>query len=133
MTVVACDAVGATSPAGTPDPTTTAALDGTTWRIVSVGGVELAADPPATLTVAADGSVSGATGCNQFSGTASIDGAALALGPLATTRMACEPQLMEQEQAVLEALAGVDRWSIGADGALHLNGAVEVVLIPGRA
>lgn len=127
-----CDAAGATPAADTPDPTAAVGLDGTTWTIASVGGVQLPADPPATLTVAADSSVTGTTGCNQLNGTASIDGSALAFGPLSTTRMACEPPLMEQERAVLDALAGVDGWSIDAEGRLHLTGASELVLTPAQ-
>lgn len=71
--IAACDATGATSPAETAEPTAAVGLDGTTWVFSTVGGVQLPADPPATLKVAFDGSVSGGTGCNQFNGTASVD------------------------------------------------------------
>ena len=65
-----------------------------------------------------------------MSGTYAVDGAALTFGPLATTRMACEENLMAQEAAVLEALAGVSGWEIDADGLLHLTGGTELVFQP---
>lgn len=131
IALAACDTAG-TSPAGaTPEPAGETGLDGTAWTIQSIGGTTLAADPPATLTVGSAGEVSGETGCNRFSGTMSLDGAALTFGPLSTTRMACEPPLMEQERAVLDALGGVTGWSVGPDGTLRLTGATELVLTPG--
>jgi heat shock protein HslJ len=63
-------------------------------------------------------------------GEVSVDGASLTFGPLATTRMACEGALQEQERAVLDALAGVTGWALDADGRLHLTGPTELVLAP---
>ncbi len=128
---VGCDAVGTSPAAETPGPTGDAGLEGTDWSIEAVGGTTLAPDPPATLSVEPGGQVAGQTGCNQFNGTVSVDGAALTFGPLATTRKACEAGLMEQERAILDALAGVTGWSVAADGTLHLTGATELVLTPG--
>ena len=65
-----------------------------------------------------------------MSGNYSTDGAALTFGPLMTTRMACEADLMVQETAVLEALEAVSGWEIDADGLLHLTGGTELVLQP---
>ncbi len=125
-----CDAAGTSPAAETPGPATDAGLDGTAWTIAAVGGTTLGPDPAATLSIEPGGQVSGQTGCNQFNGTVSMDGAALTFGPLATTRKACEPGLMEQERAILDALAGVTGWSVAADGSLHLTGATELVLTP---
>jgi heat shock protein HslJ len=59
-----------------------------------------------------DGQVAGSAGCNNFHGTYSTEGSKLTLGPLATTRRACEEPLMTQEQEFLAALASAVTWSI---------------------
>ena len=43
--------------------------------------------------------VAGHGGCNRFGGRYTFDGNALKIGPLASTRMACEPLVMDAEQA----------------------------------
>jgi heat shock protein HslJ len=59
-----------------------------------------------------DGQVAGSAGCNNFHGTYATEGSKLTLGPLATTRRACEEPLMTQEQQFLAALASAVTWSI---------------------
>jgi len=46
----------------------------------------------------------GSGGCNRYSGNVSTGGEALRIGPLRSTRMACAPELMQQETAFLRAL-----------------------------
>jgi heat shock protein HslJ len=87
-----------------------AALVGTPWRLESLVwglGPDGAVSPAigeATLLLGEDGTISGSTGCNRFSGGYELDGTTLTAGPLATTRMACEEALMDQERAVLDVL-----------------------------
>lgn len=45
--------------------------------------------------------VAGKAGCNRFFGRYAFDGAAIKIGPLASTRMACPAEVMEAEQAWL--------------------------------
>ena len=59
-----------------------------------------------------DGQVSGSSGCNRFHGSFTAQGNALAIPPLATTRMACEEGLMAQEQEFLRALQSATTWKI---------------------
>ena len=59
-----------------------------------------------------DGQVAGNAGCNNFHGAYSTDGGKIRVGPLATTRRACEESLMTQEQEFLAALASAVTWSI---------------------
>jgi hypothetical protein len=77
-----------------------------TWRIATVDG--RAALGAAEIAFAADGSITGSTGCNRFTGAGRIEaGALLVEGPLATTKMACPDEgLAAQEAAVLDALRG---------------------------
>jgi heat shock protein HslJ len=129
LVVAACDSTGATE-GTTPEPTSAADLAGTSWTLVSVGDAPVVEGSGAGLTFDAGGNISGSTGCNQASGAYAVDGAALTFGPLATTRMACEDNLMAQESAVLEAFAGVSGWEIDGEGRLHLTGGTELVLEP---
>ena len=43
--------------------------------------------------------VAGQGGCNRFGGRYTFDGNALKIGPLISTRMSCEPEVMDAEQA----------------------------------
>jgi heat shock protein HslJ len=61
-------------------------LVGTGWRIVEVAGRP--ADPAATIAFEKN-RVSGSTGCNRFFASLSVKADALAVGPIATTRMFC--------------------------------------------
>ena len=78
-----------------------------------------------------DGRVAGSGGCNRFSGEYTLEGDGLAIGPVASTRMAClEPEgVGQQESAYFAALARVASWSFqeerlqlrAADGALQVE------------
>ena len=76
-----------------------------------------------TLIIGDDGAVSGSTGCNRITGRAAVSGspAVIEFGPLATTKMACAPEVNEIEQAVLRVLNGTVQTSIDADE-LKLSG-----------
>ncbi len=67
--------------------------------------------------VSEDGSLSGSTGCTNYSGTYEIDGEKLSIGPLAVTEKFCEqPEgTMDQESQYLTALETVATWSIDGD------------------
>jgi heat shock protein HslJ len=51
-----------------------------------------------------DGKVSGNAGCNTYNGEYTLDGTSLTVGPLATTMMACDQAIMDQETQFLTAL-----------------------------
>ncbi|HEX5013313.1 MAG TPA: META domain-containing protein [Candidatus Limnocylindrales bacterium] len=51
-------------------------------------------------------SVGGFSGCNSFSGTYGTNGNVVRVSPLATTRVACDQPIMDQETAFLKALQG---------------------------
>lgn len=80
-------------------------LANTSWTLGSFepGRVPL---PNTTLTLAFDGSgrVNGNAGCNTYSGPYTLNGTVLTIGPLASTEMACEPEVMDQEQLYLGSL-----------------------------
>jgi heat shock protein HslJ len=87
------------------------------------------ADRVPTLRFGSDGSVSGTTGCNRYMGQYTLDDDELALTPLASTRMMCDTDVMEQEMAYLGALPWVAAAAV-VDGELvlsDLDGAPVVV------
>jgi putative lipoprotein len=103
-------------------------LPGTSWALIELDGAEPVADAAPTLAFAEDGTVSGSTGCNTFTGSVTIDGTSLEFGPLATTRMACaDPAVSDQEQAFLLAVEGVTSYTIDEDGRLVLEGDAPLV------
>ncbi len=55
-----------------------------------------------------DGAASGSSGCNSYSGSATITGDHIRLSELAGTEMACEAEVMAAEKAYLQALQEVD-------------------------
>ena len=103
-------------------------LTGTTWQVTSLVSAQAVTTSVAleqakpTLTIADDGAVSGSTGCNRITGHATVSGASIEFGPLATTRMACPPEVGEIEQAVLRVLKGTVQATLDADE-LTLSGA----------
>ncbi|MFI6866315.1 META domain-containing protein [Nocardia sp. NPDC050406] len=67
-----------------------------------------------TLLIGSDGAVSGSAGCNRMMGSAQIAGEEVTF-QIGTTRMACDPQVMEVEQQVLTALDGKTTATIDSD------------------
>jgi heat shock protein HslJ len=52
-----------------------------------------------------DGRVAGHSGCNRFTGRYTRKGEVITMGPLAATRMACQPEAMERERQFLAILS----------------------------
>ena len=57
-----------------------------------------------TVTFDADGTVYGDSGCNRFTGSYEVDGDMLTIGPLASTLIMCEENVMDAEQIFLTKL-----------------------------
>jgi heat shock protein HslJ len=93
------------------------ALEGTYWQLTRLHDSGVVQVPPprgAHLLLEPESHrVSGSGGCNRLMGTYQIDGRALTLGPLATTRMACL-EGGETETEFLSALTRVTGWRIEA-------------------
>lgn len=64
--------------------------------------------------------VHGFAGCNQWFGNYRLDGERLSISHIASTRKACAPALMEQENRYLQALPKVERWDFSEHGQLQL-------------
>jgi heat shock protein HslJ len=93
----------------------TATLPGSAWQVKTFAGQTPLADHAITFEFDNEGNIGGDGSCNRFGGSCSIDGSKIEVGPLRSTRRACEPEIMQQEQKFLALLAAVTAWSIVGD------------------
>lgn len=96
-------------------------LAGVEWIVHEIGGAGLVADSVVTLEFdAVTRRLAGRSGCNRYNAAFELSGEGLSIGPAASTRMACAPDLMEQEQRFLADLQRISRFDIDPNGALLL-------------
>lgn len=126
-------------------------LAGSSWEVthyqsdITGGFTNLWPDTAITLQFGTDGTISGNAGCNDYSGSYSVEGPyiaepdpfgdeeegqAMAISDLTVTEKACESEnLMEQETEYLEMLPQTGLWLIGqgfgGDNALILRSSGE--------
>lgn len=94
------------------------ALENTYWKLSEVQGQPARTEPGErdAYLLLLDGRVSGGSGCNKLMGSYRTDSRnALALGPLAATRMACAPDVMTQEAALLDAFRRTTAYRIDGE------------------
>lgn len=115
IAVVLIAALGPIAPARAGDP----ALQ-REWRAVSLDERPIAEGSLITLRFSADG-VDGNASCNRYRANVETREDTLTIGPIAATRMACPPRLMEQETQFLALLGAVRRYLIGPSGDLILS------------
>lgn len=90
-------------------------LPGSAWQVTSFADEDPLDDYPITFEFDTEGNISGDASCNRFGGTCTVEGSNLKVGPLRSTRRACEPKIMQQEQKFLALLSAVTAWSIDGD------------------
>lgn len=88
-------------------------LDGMTWRLVGFSWDERVPPQPQITLETRQGTLSGSSGCNHYTSslTAGDSLGDLEIAPVASTRKACPPDIMELEQRYLLALGAVNRHS----------------------
>lgn len=94
---------GASATRGRADPSSD--LAGRTFLSTNVEGRVLVAGSRISLQFR-DGQIGISAGCNSMGGPYAVDGDHLVIDALATTEMACDPPLMEQDNWVAEFLGG---------------------------
>jgi heat shock protein HslJ len=99
-----------------------ATLPSTAWQVTTFAEQTPLADNPITIEFDNEGNVAGDASCNRFGGACKIEGKTIEVGPLRSTRRACEPEIMQQEQKFLALLGSVTTWEIDAEGTLVLRG-----------
>lgn len=122
-------AAAACSPAA--EDTANGGLVDTSWTVTAIDGVPMTARP--TMSFAQDGTVSGSSGCNQYSAPFRTDGSAILIGNVASTLMGCDGDRGVQEAMFLTALQAATTWRLAADGNLVIGGAAEILAGPGVA
>lgn len=88
------------------------------WKLVKLGDEEVKAAEPPTLSVTAEGKVSGFAGINRFFGGLAENNPAKEkklFGPLGMTRKGGSPELSKLEFAYTSALAEVNKFTIEKD------------------
>ena len=98
-------------------------LLGTRWVVDGLISGGAASSVPAGIIAAltfSDGRVDVEAGCNSGGGTVEITDTTLAFGPISLTKMACAPEAMAVEGAVVAVLSGTVAYTIDA-GALTLT------------
>lgn len=112
-------------------------LSKTSWNVTGYNnGKQAVVGPIAgtalTMTFGDDGTISGNSGCNSFSGQYSLSGQSLTISPLATTMRACiEPEGVDtQETAFLTALQQATMWQLQGSQ-LFLRNAEDAIAVTG--
>lgn len=120
--VAGCTSGGPATPASTPGTTEPAPaveaveLAETRWQAVELGGSPLVEGSTVTAAFGADGSLSGSGGCNRYRTTFTASGATIEISEaVASTMMACDQAVMEQESAYFAALGAARSFSGSAE------------------
>ena len=90
-------------------------LPGSAWKVITFAGQTPLADHPITFEFDNEGNIAGDGSCNRFGGACQIEGDKIEVGPLRSTRRACEPDIMQQEHKFLALLGAATAWSIEGD------------------
>ena len=122
---------GDDSTASSSDTLTPATLDGKTFLSTDVTGQTLVKDTRITMRFEGT-TISTIAGCNTMNGGYTIDGDVLKIATLVQTRMACDPELMAQDQWIIDLLTGSPKISL-ADGELTIASDSTTVKLGDRA
>lgn len=106
-------------------PASVKALAWTEWTLKEIGGAPVPANSRASLSIGADGTLSGNAGVNRFNGRARGTDDKFQAGPFMSTKMAGPPELMALEGQFLKALEATTRFVVEGD-TLRVNVAGEV-------
>lgn len=82
------------------------------WHAESIRRRGVISNIRTVIDIAADGRVTGSGGCNRISGGMTIDEARVSFSPMISTKMACAPEIMNQEHDFLSALGEAHLWRI---------------------
>jgi len=94
---------------------------GAEWVVEDLAGGGIIDRSRITIEFLEDNRIAGRASCNRYTGSYKLRGEGIAFGPIATTRMACAPALMDQEARFLDLLERAESVRIGRDGELRLS------------
>jgi heat shock protein HslJ len=105
------------------------------WNVTGINNGNQAVVSPqlgttVTATFTADGKLTGSAGCNAYTGSYTLTGRDVAIGPLASTRRSCEATVMTQEAQFLAAMGKVTSFDSSGPTIMlrDASGAMQVVL-----
>jgi heat shock protein HslJ len=105
-------------------------LTGPFWALSTLMDKAVASNTGISIQFTSDGKVSGSSGCNRYSGTYTVSGNNMQISsPLATTRMACAQDVMDQENAYLKALGDVKSYAVSGDQLALKDGSNKALLV----
>jgi heat shock protein HslJ len=91
-------------------------ITGKVWLLDNLNGSPPVSGTVITAEFTADGKVGGSAGCNVYSGQYKITGGDIQItSPVASTMMACEQPVMDQENAYFQALAAAKSYAVKGD------------------
>ncbi len=93
------------------------------WVIEQARSAPIIDKRRARLVLGRDGRLTGHTTCNAMNASFTLQGTKLAIGPVATTRMACGELYREQEDRILTALELAASARVRDDGLLEIRDA----------
>lgn len=106
-----------------PHATPLAGLIATSWLAEDIGGSGVLDGVQSTLSFESETRVAGSTGCNRYFGRVQLSGMTLHFETEATTRRACTPAIMDQEQRFLAVLNAASTYRHKGDTLSLLNDA----------
>lgn len=96
-------------------------LANVSWVVEDLDNAAIVDNADVTLEFdAAARQLAGRAGCNRYHAAFDLSGEGLHIGPVAATRMACTPAVMQQEQRFFSLLSRISRFDIAPSGALLL-------------
>lgn len=101
------------------------------WQLATLNGQPPVADSSVTLTLATDGTASGNSGCNQYSGEYTFDPASntLTTFPLASTLIACADDAVNAQKSTYLAAISATPFTVSVTaGQLTLTNAADDTL-----
>ncbi len=95
-------------------------LRGSAWQAEDIDQGGIIDNSVATIEFGSDGRVSGSTGCNRYFGSVTRADGHFSLSEVGSSRRACVPAIMNQEQRFLDALLEAERIEVQDDLWLQL-------------
>ena len=110
-------------------------LPGSAWQVTTFAGQPPLADHPITFEFDNEGNIAGDGSCNRFGGSCKIEGDKIEVGPLRSTRRACEPDIMQQEHKFLALLSAAATWVMDGEELVltALDGEIRARRVPPKS
>ena len=97
-------------------------LDGTSWRVIAIGGAPTFGSNPPTVSFR-NGRIRGDSGCNTFTADVALEQAVIDVGEISSTLRMCDGDVAVVETSFMRALIGATSMSFDEKGNLVLDGA----------